>query len=458
MAAIKKIGVFFLIFSFLGGTTAFADEAELRKTIQRLEERIETLEKKIASQERNITAERAVNDAQEQKISEYNSKFTQLDEKLHRETGKPIPLVGGLEISAGATMIVQGTNNIDNAASDVQKKKNRTDASYSADITIGKDFKEIDGRAFLHLEGGQGEGLEDDLTLYSNVNYDADNHENVRLTELWYEQGFLQDKAALTFGKLDPTVYFDNNEFANDETIQFLGRVFRNNPAIDFPDNGAGIRFAFMPTEGIEFNYGLFDGNSDWEKMFDNLVNMGQVNFKTSFFGRPGNYRFFGWNNNTYYTKWLDTGKNKESAYGFGLSFDQRLTENTGVFCRYGWQDPKIYSPDIEATAGLNYSLEQSWSAGLQFEGKPWGREKDVLAFAIGQVFPSGDYKKAGEALDPARRAKTEGHIESYYRVHINDHLSLSPDFQYIWNPFGKDVADDTASIFVGGMRAQVDF
>jgi carbohydrate-selective porin OprB len=36
--------------------------------------------------------------------------------------------------------------------------------------------------------------------------------------------------------------------------------------------------------------------------------------------------------------------------------------------------------------------------------------------------------------------------------------LALSPDFQYIWNPFGNDIADDTNPIFVGGMRAQVDF
>jgi carbohydrate-selective porin OprB len=106
----------------------------------------------------------------------------------------------------------------------------------------------------------------------------------------------------------------------------------------------------------------------------------------------------------------------------------------------------------------LNYSLAHSWSAGFQVEGKPWGRENDVLAFAVGQAIASKDYKKAGEALDPVRRAEPEGHIETYYRIHVNDHLLLSPDFQYIWNPFGKDVAEDANGIFVGGMRTQVDF
>lgn len=107
----------------------------------------------------------------------------------------------------------------------------------------------------------------------------------------------------------------------------------------------------------------------------------------------------------------------------------------------------------------MTYSLEQSWSAGIQIEGKPWGRENDVIAFAVGQVFPSGDYKKAGDTFDPVRgNAKAEGHFETYYRIHLNKHLSISPDFQYIWNPFGKDIPEDTNGIFVGGMRAQVDF
>jgi carbohydrate-selective porin OprB len=105
----------------------------------------------------------------------------------------------------------------------------------------------------------------------------------------------------------------------------------------------------------------------------------------------------------------------------------------------------------------LNYSLTHSWSTGFQVEGKPWGREKDILAFAVGQAIPSKDYKKYGTQISDLK-AKPEGHLEAYYNIHINDHLSISPDFQYIWNPFGRDIADDTSGIFVGGMRAQVDF
>lgn len=459
MATAKKVVLFLSVLAFACCASAFADETSLEDTVRQLQKRIEVLEKKVADQDKYIATQNTTTQAQQQKIAEYETKLSQFEENLHRVPGAPIQLMEGLELGAGGTMIVQGTNNVNYNGDGHTLKESRTDGSYSADITLGKEFKEVGGRAFLHLEAGQGAGLENNLTLYSNVNRDAgDSSAHVDVTEFWYEQGLFKGKAALTFGKLDPTAYFDQNEAANDETTQFLGRIFRNSPTLEFPDNTAGIRLAYLPVEWLELGYGLFDGNSDWEKIGDNLFDIGQVHLKTNLFDLPGNYRFYGWNNNVNHTKWLDTGKTKAAAYGFGLSFDQKVTDIVTLFTRYGWQNPKVYNPNIRATGDNNYSLEQSWSAGLQVEGKPWGREKDVLAFAAGQIFPSDDYKKAGSSTVASPNAKAEGHLEAYYRIFVNDHLSISPDFQYIWNPFGKDVADDTSGIFVGGMRAQVDF
>ncbi|MDD2688957.1 MAG: carbohydrate porin [Candidatus Omnitrophica bacterium] len=455
MAVLKKAALFLVVFSFLCSTEVFADDVSIRGEINQLKERIAALEKKASDQDKYIATQNSTVQTQQQTISEYETKLSQFEEKLKRVPGEPIQLMEGLELGAGATMIVQGTNNVNYTPEGETKKKNRTDGAFSADITLAKEFKEFNSRAFLHLESGQGQGLEDNLMLYSNVNRDADDEDDMRITELWYEQGLFEDRVALTFGKLDPTAYFDQNDVANDETTQFLGRIFRNIPTLEFPDNNAGIRVAYMPKEWLELGYGMFNAKSSWEKIGDSLFNIGQVHFKTNFLNLPGNYRFYGWNNNANHTKWSDTEKGKESAYGFGLSFDQKLTNVVTAFCRYGWQNPEVYNPDpvVPVADESPYSLEQSWSVGLQVEGKPWGREKDVLAFAIGQALPSGDYKKYY-----GYTAKPEGHLEAYYRIFVNKYLSLSPDFQYIWNPFGNDVGDDPNSIFVGGMRAQVDF
>ncbi|MBU1124996.1 MAG: carbohydrate porin [Candidatus Omnitrophica bacterium] len=449
-----------VLFCFAWSGFARAEDEGLKEMVRKLEARVDVLEQQVAAQDQCINEQSKCMLTQSKKIEEYESKLSRFDTLLHRQEGAPMSITEGLTIGAGATMIVQGTQNVNDATVDVPKKGSRSDASYSADITIAKEFEESSGKAFLHLETGKGSGLEDNLTLYSNVNRDADDDENVRMTEFWYEQRFANDKSSLVFGKLDPTAYFDNNEIANDETTQFLGRIFRNSPVIEFSDNSAGLRLAYLPWEHLEVGYGVFDGDNDWEKIGDNLFTIGQVTFTPNIFDLPGHYRFYGWHNNAYHTQWYDETKTKEHSYGFGVSFDQKVTESVTLFTRWGWQNPRVYNPEIAATGGGNFSLAQSWSAGVQVEGEPWGREKDILAFAVGQVIPSDEYKKAGSLLapDPGRRAKTESHLEAYYRIYVNDHLAITPDFQYIFNPFGRDVFDDTNGIFVGGLRAQVDF
>ncbi len=452
----------FVVFVVLGALSAcarpvWADEESLRAVIADLQARVEALEKKVAAQEACIQDQKKcfleqekTIETQSKKLQEYKVAVEALDQKLHRQEPSAIEIGRGLEIGAGATVIVQGTNN----ANADGTKEDRTDASYSADITLAKEFESIDGRAFVHLEAGTGDGLEDNLALYSNVNRDADNDNEVHLTEVWYEQGACHDRLALTFGKLDPTVFFDTNEAANDETTQFLGRIFRNNPTVEFPDNTLGVRFAYMPKKWVEFNVGFFDANADWEKVGDDAFCAGQVTFKPEVFGRQGNYRILGWYNDLPHTSWLTPTNDKEPAFGFALSFDQMVTEEVMLFCRYGWQDPRVYNPSLTTTGDRIFSLEQSWSAGVQVEGGLWGRQKDVLGFAVGQAMASGDYKKSNSAL----AAKSEGHLEAYYNIHLNDYLSISPDFQYIWNPFGQDVPGNTDPVCVWGLRSQIDF
>ncbi|MFA5363185.1 MAG: carbohydrate porin [Candidatus Omnitrophota bacterium] len=433
----------------------FGQEFVTADTYAELEKRVRALEEKLAEQDKCIHEQDVCILEQKQKITAYEDRLAQFDQKLHRETGAPIEIAQGLEIGAGTTAIIQGTSNTNAGES---KKESRTDASFSTDITLGKEFEDINGKAFVHLQTGQGAGLDDNLSLYSWVNGDADDDNYVRVNDFGYEQVLFGGSTLVTVGKLNPTFYFDTNAVANDETTQFLAGIFGNNPALEFPDNGAGIRMAVLPAQWLELGYGVFDADSDWEKIGGNLFAIVELALKPQFGGLSGAYRFQAWRNNAYHTRWLAPENDKEPSFGFGASFDQKVSELITVFTRYGWQDPDVYNPAVTATGGLPYSLEHSWSAGLQVAGKPWGRENDVWAFAVGQCIPSGDYKKAGTDLDPARRAKNEGYFETYYNIRINKHVSISPDFQYIWNPFGRDVSDDTEPICVYGLRSQIDF
>ncbi|MCA9401253.1 MAG: carbohydrate porin, partial [Candidatus Omnitrophica bacterium] len=190
------------------------------------------------------------------------------------------------------------------------------------------------------------------------------------------------------------------------------------------------------------------DSGSDPEDLFNTPFIAFQTNFIGGLFNRPGNYRIYGWKNMTEHTKWIDSGSSENTGYGFGISFDQELTDIVGVFARFGWQNPEVY------LAGESFSLESSWSIGAQMGGEPWGRENDIFAIAFGQAIPSDDYKDAGANL----KADPESHLEAYYSIQLNDHLTLSPDIQIIWNPYGGDAALGDKAIFVGGARAQIDF
>ena len=389
----------------------------LLERLSQLETKVKELEQKLAKYE--ITESQTAGTAADPESTEPANVFTD-----------------GINIGAGGTFIYQFT---ENAIEDVN------DASYSADIEIEKGFGDY-GLAFLHLETGDGAGVEANLIVYSNVNRDADDSDNqVQLTELWYEQYF--GRGVLTFGKIDATGYIDTNEYANDECYQFLGHIFRNSPTIEFPDNGGGIRINVLANEYIELDAVAMDATSSWDNLYDQGFYAAQLNIKPGFWGRGGNYRLSGWFNDSPHTKWHDMSKTREEGYGFGMSLDQELTDSIGIFARYAWCDPDVF------LNGEDFSLEHAYSVGTHFSGSLWNRADDHLGLGFGQVFASDDYK---EVL--SLRAKAESHLEAYYNFSVNEHLSISPDIQIIWNPYGKDIEEQDNAVLVGGIRSQVDF
>jgi high affinity Mn2+ porin len=415
---------------------AFAENTSAE--ISELKARIAQLEKRLTQQEgKTIEVEKIAHGAEREK-----------KEFIDYTPGEGMEIKpAGLIIGAGATLIVQATNRA-NGDDLSHGNKSKSDISYSADLEFEKAFDDY-GMAFLHLETGAGGGIEDSLRVFSNVNRDADDSDSqVSLTEVWYEHYFKNLPLTLTFGKIDPTSYIDTNEYANDECTQFLGHIFRNSPALEFPDdNAAGARILLEPVDFLGIELAAMDAKGQWKDVFDNMFFAGQINFKPNILERQGNYRVYGWLNKKDHIKWADESKTKEDNYGIGLSIDQEITDILGFFARYGWQNPKVYFDEND------FSLEHAWSAGLQLAGNPWGRDDDVFGIAFGQAIPSDDYKKANDS-----KAKTESHLEAYYNFKVNEHLSISPDMQIIWDPYGSDAINGDKTIFVGGLRMQVDF
>jgi high affinity Mn2+ porin len=433
---------------------------ELLQKISQLEKIVKSQETRIKDLEEGYGECKCSVEEHDSKIKGFEKANQDISGRLKRELSRLGGSgLGGLDIGAGLTFVGQGTPNANNAggggndASDHSNEESRFDGSWSADIEIAKEFEDH-GLAFLHLEAGQGDTVEGDLSLFSNVNRDAgDSGANVQVTEAWYEHYLFSGQITLTAGKIDATGYLDTNEFANDETTQFLGHMFRNADTIDWPDDnnfGGRIGITLKNLPMFEFGAIYMEEDADWENIFDEPFIGAQINFMIhEAFGfdpeeAAGNYRMYIWYNGAPHAKIEDTSDFERGNIGFGLSFDQQLAENFGLFARYGWADPDLNN------------IAHHWSFGGQMTGYLWDREEDIIAIAVGQVIPGKEYAN----ITPFHNAET--HLEAYYSFAVNDHLTFSPDFQVIWYPNGGLEADgvlkDEDPIFVYGVRGQVDF
>jgi carbohydrate-selective porin OprB len=346
--------------------------------------------------------------------------------------------IDGVSIAAGITAVGQGTTgNDDNPAGE-----DVIDGSISADLEISALLFEY-GEAFMLIEAGAGEGLQDDeIVSFWGVNDDArDSNSRLELTEAWYEHRFLDSRLTLTVGKLDLTNYFDGNEVANDETTQFLAPGFVNSIAIEFPDNSPGARITLSPLEILDFSIAWQDGDGDFEDIFEGPFVIGEAGLKPLINGLQGNYRLYGWLNAQDHQEIKNPSNDSEDGSGAGVSIDQQVTDWLTLFGRLGYQDEDIYKFDI------------AWSAGLSLSGNFWGRNDDVLGIAYGQALLSGDYEDVLKADDVS--PDDEGHFEAFYNITVNEHIAITPDIQIVINALGDS---DYNTVVIGGMRGQITF
>ena len=439
----------FLLAPLMCGAVYGADPGyeELLREVRTLKAKVNELEKRLEAHDSKLVESNcAIQDVRKSLIEYRPGEGVTIEEQ-------------GLNVCAGVTFVAQGSPNANNAG---DSEDSVFDAEFSADVFIEKGFGDW-GLAFLHLEAGQGDGIEDELLVFSNVNREAGNTDtHFNAAEWWYEHYFLNKQLEIRLGKMDAGCFVDQNEYAHCEITQFLGRIFRNAPTIEFPlDNalGANLNMSIEPISFMEFELGYYEADADWEDVFNhgfytfqiNLIPASLLDIDPDQWG--GNYRFYWWMNDQFHTELVEDGEiasDDKMNYGFGFSCDQMVTDVFGVFGRFGWQRPDVIPVDGSAT------LEWTWSSGIQMKCSCWNRGDDVLAFAIGQAFPSREYDDASADNHGAG----EGHIEAYYNCRLNECLALTPDIQVIWNPNGVSGSSDgdNDAIFIYGVRGQFDF
>jgi high affinity Mn2+ porin len=285
----------------------------------------------------------------------------------------------------------------------------------------------------------------------------------------------------LRFGKFSMPDFFDINSVGSDTHFQFLNWTTDNNGAYDYAadtrgytvgltadyeDRNWGFRFAeaLMPkvANGIdlvwrpwqvhaenfeyELRHGVIPKKAGVVRMlaFTNSANMGiyrdqviqaaEQDTTPDITAHP----------------WHITRK-----YGFGLNFEQSLSQYLTAFARFGWDNGK--------TESFAYTeVDQTFAEGVGANGAWWHRKQDRagIAFISNAIKKDHQNYLAAGGLgfllgDGGLNYGRENIFESYYTVHMWRGIYLAPGVQHINNP---GYNRDRGPVVVPTFRAHAEF
>ncbi len=283
------------------------------------------------------------------------------------------------------------------------------------------------------------------------------------------------NRVTLLVGKFAATDSLDGNAYSNDERGQFMNWSLWSSGAWDYPADVVGYTsgaVAVWNTKGWALDYGIF--------MMPTVANGARMDYHVlkahgqvlewdrpyAWDGRSGTVRPFVYWNEARMGSYADAAASPgddlyatrayRSKVGFGLSWDQQLTDSLGAFARLSWDDGASES-------FVFTEIDRSAALGLSLTGDRWGRKDDTLGVAavVNGIVPAHQrYLALGgtEGLilgDGALRYGPEQIAEAYYSLHVTRWLWVSPDFQYAVNP---GYNRDRGPVPIYAVRVQVKF
>jgi hypothetical protein len=426
----------------LSATPAVAstDNDELMQELRRLAQRVEQLENA------NKKLETALGQANQAKELAARVEDIENEVVAIRKQPSQLAVLDGISAGAALTMVAQ------KADGDAGQSQLTTRVDVEVELPMGQ-IGEATGKLFAHFRAGDGDGVH--TGAFATPNATVFNLPSSVLMQAWYQLdipvgGTSGDlgRVELTFGKIDPFGFFDRNAIADDESEAFLNLAFVHNPILDaggdiaVGEHGAspGLRLAYVSDinggDNLTASLGLFGAGegANFSDSFDKPLVLGQIEYAGKVLGGlAGAYRLYGWSHG----RAEDFAGARDRHSGYGLSMDQQLGPQTTVFTRLG-----------KSTQG-DIAFDTAVTIGAELRGHRWGRAEDRLGIAYGWLDTSPEYRRT-TGFDEA-----ENHFEIYYKWHLNEHVSLTPDIQWIKNPAGDGAAD---AVTVIGLRAKAAF
>lgn len=241
--------------------------------------------------------------------------------------------------------------------------------------------------------------------------------------DIYYTQGFFDNKLLIHAGRLTPWYYYGYNTFTDSEIDAFTSEMFSGSVAVPtgggngskpaaslqyFIDENFYLTSVITNTEGedSDFDFKIFNRDAYFiGTEFGYVSTQGQLNSRISL--------------GVHQAKVKQKDTQRETGHGFNLMYEQELT-------------PKGYSPYIGFFSQYEYSdreiavARQQLSGGLNIK-HPFHRRGDAFGWGIGAVEPSD------------QTLNDEYFSETYYRLQFTQNLQWSFDLQLYINPSYSD-------------------
>ena len=264
----------------------------------------------------------------------------------------------------------------------------------------------------------------------------------------------------IVVGRFTLTDFFDSNRYTHDPRTQFMAWGVMYNGAWDYPADTRGYTWGWMHELHLthwSFRYAsaaepkLANGPRFDRRLFRDRGDVVEAEHRVERTGHPGTVRALAYINHansgnygaavelanaTHTTPDINaTLKVGTRKYGFGVSADQEITRNFGVFMRLGWNDGK--TQDFAFTA-----IDRLASAGASWTGAQWRRPADAVGTSFTAAGISGAHAvylaRGGLDFiigDGKLNYAPEYLWESYYNARVVKGVFVGFDAQHYNNP-----------------------
>jgi high affinity Mn2+ porin len=281
-------------------------------------------------------------------------------------------------------------------------------------------------------------------------------------------------------GRFSLTDFFDNNNYTHDPRAQFMAWAVMYNGAWDYPADTRGYTWGMVHefhTRNWSLRYGaaaepkVANGGRFDRRLFRDRGDTFEQERRYSIGKHAGAVRVLEFLNHTDSGSYADalrfaaqTGTTPDInavrrigtlKYGTGVSFDQQISRDVGLFTRLGWNDGKTQSFAFTA-------IDRLASGGVSVKGTTWRRKEDVVAtsFTAGGLSGVHALYLARGGLDfligdGKLNYAPEYVWESYYSARLFPGFFATFDLQRVDNPAYNH---DRGPVWIESIRLHMEF